>query len=107
VIVLGAKLRLVDWPKKRSTLVLGYKDIYAAADHVPEVCLAQPIGLEGMDDVLIENMKKKNLHLQSIKLLPEGKGWLLCEFGGETKEEATAKAQALMSRLSGKPDAPT
>jgi len=106
VMILGAKLRLVDWPKKRSTLVLGYKDIYAAADHVPEVCLAQPIGLEGMDDVLIENMTKKSLHLQSIKLLPEGKGWLLCEFGGETKEEATAKARALMVRLSGQPDAP-
>jgi len=106
VIILGAKLRLVDWPKQRSTLVLGYKDIYAAADHVPEVCLAQPIGLEGMDDVLIDNMKKKNLHRKSIDLLPEGRGWLLCEFGGETKEEATAKARALMERLKGNPDAP-
>ena len=45
-------------------------------------------------------MKKKSLHLQSIKLLPEGKGWLLCEFGGETKEEATAKAKTLMAQLS-------
>src|SRR5882672_3776028 len=106
VIILGAKLRLVDWPKQRSTLVLGYKDVYAAADHVPEVCLAQPIGLEGMDDVLIENMKKKNLHLQSIKLLPEGKGWLLCEFGGETKEEANSKARALMETLSRQPNPP-
>jgi FAD/FMN-containing dehydrogenase/Fe-S oxidoreductase len=100
VVVLGAKVRLVDWPKKRSTLVLGYPDIYTAADHVPEVCKSQPIGLEGMDEVLINNMKKKSLHLQSIKLLPEGKGWLLCEFGGETKAEATAKARALMARLS-------
>ncbi len=106
VIVLGAKVRLVDWPKQRTTLVLGYKDVYAAADHVPEVCQSQPIGLEGMDDVLIENMKKKNLHPQSIKLLPEGKGWLLCEFGGETKEEANAKARALMTSLQGKPGAP-
>src|SRR5215471_18840455 len=77
VVVLGAKLRLVDWPKKRTTLVLGYPDVYAAADNVPEVCKSQPIGLEGMDEVLIENMKKKGLHLASIKLLPEGKGWLL------------------------------
>jgi FAD/FMN-containing dehydrogenase/Fe-S oxidoreductase len=99
VIVLAAKVRLVDWPKKRTTLVLGYPDIYLAADHVPEVCKAQPIGLEGMDEVLIGNMKKKSMNLASIKLLPEGKGWLLCEFGGETKDEATAKAKALMSRL--------
>jgi FAD/FMN-containing dehydrogenase/Fe-S oxidoreductase len=106
VIVLAAKVRLVDWPKKRSTLVLGYQDIYLAADHVPEVCKSQPIGLEGMDEVLISNMIKKNLHLESIKLLPEGKGWLLCEFGGETKEEATVKARALMSRLSAQPEPP-
>ena len=106
VVVLAAKVRLVDWPRKRTTLVLGYPDIYIAADHVPQVCRSQPIGLEGMDEVLIGNMKKKSLHLQSIKLLPEGKGWLLCEFGGETKDEATAKAKALMSELSGQADAP-
>ncbi len=106
VIVLAAKLRLVDWPKKRSLVVMGYPDVYAAAAHVPEVCQAKPIGLEGMDEVLIDNMKKKGLHPQSIKLLPEGKGWLLCEFGGETKEEANAKARALMAALSGKPNAP-
>jgi FAD/FMN-containing dehydrogenase/Fe-S oxidoreductase len=107
VILLGAKVRLVDWPKKRTTLVLGYQDVYAAADQVPEVCRSQPIGLEGMDHVLIENMKKKGLHRQSLKLLPEGKGWLLCEFGGATQEEATAKAKSLMARLSAQPDAPS
>jgi FAD/FMN-containing dehydrogenase/Fe-S oxidoreductase len=106
VIVLAAKVRLVDWPRKRTTLVLGYPDVYRAADNVPEVCKSQPIGLEGMDEVLIENMKKKNLHLPSIKLLPEGKGWLLCEFGGETKDEATAKARALMAQLNAGPDPP-
>ncbi|HET7871086.1 MAG TPA: FAD-linked oxidase C-terminal domain-containing protein, partial [Terriglobales bacterium] len=106
VVVLAAKVRLVEWPKKRSLVVMGYPDVYSAADHVPEVCEARPIGLEGMDEVLIENMKKKGLHAQSIKLLPEGKGWLLCEFGGETKEEANAKARALIATLSGKPNAP-
>src|SRR5215469_15680759 len=106
VIVLAAKVRLVDWPKKRTTLVLGYKDVYAAADNVPEVCKSQPIGLEGMDDALIENMKKKGLHLASIQLLPEGKGWLLCEFGGATKDEATGKAKSLMAALSAQGNVP-
>jgi FAD/FMN-containing dehydrogenase/Fe-S oxidoreductase len=107
VIILAAKIRLVDWPKKRTTLVLGYKDVYAAADNVPEVCKSRPIGLEGMDDILIENMKKKGLHPKSIAMLPEGKGWLLCEFGGETKEESNAKARALMDQLSRQPDPPS
>jgi FAD/FMN-containing dehydrogenase/Fe-S oxidoreductase len=106
VIVLGAKVRLVDWPRKRTTVVLGYQDVYAAADNVPVICKSQPIGLEGMDDVLIENMKKKALHLASIKLLPEGKGWLLCEFGGATKDEATGKAKSLMAALSAQGNVP-
>lgn len=106
VITLAAKVRLVDWPKKRTTVVLGYQDVYAAADNVPEVCKSKPIGLEGMDDVLISNMKKKGLHPKSIAMLPEGKGWLLCEFGGETKEESNAKARALMDQLSRQPDPP-
>jgi FAD/FMN-containing dehydrogenase/Fe-S oxidoreductase len=105
-IILAAKVRLVDWPSKRTTLVLGYKDVYAAADSVPEVVESAPIGLEGMDDVLIANMKKKNLHPKSIAMLPEGRGWLLCEFGGETKEESNAKARALMDRLSRQADPP-
>jgi FAD/FMN-containing dehydrogenase/Fe-S oxidoreductase len=106
VVTLAAKVRLVDWPKKRTTVVLGYKDVYTAADSVPEVCKSKPIGLEGMDDVLISNMKKKNLHPKSIAMLPEGKGWLLCEFGGETKDESNAKARALMEQLSHGPDPP-
>jgi FAD/FMN-containing dehydrogenase/Fe-S oxidoreductase len=106
VMILAGKVRLVDWPKKRTTVVLGYKDIYAAADSVSEVCKAGPIGLEGMDDVLIGNMKKKGLHPKSIAMLPEGKGWLLCEFGGENKDESNAKARALMEQLSRRPDPP-
>src|SRR5579859_1049243 len=106
VIILAAKVRLVDWPPQRTTLVLGYKDIYAAADSVPAVIKSAPIGLEGMDHVLIENMKKKNLHPKSIAMLPEGRGWLLCEFGGASKDESNAKARALMDQLSRRPDPP-
>ncbi|HEY6969184.1 MAG TPA: FAD-binding and (Fe-S)-binding domain-containing protein [Candidatus Angelobacter sp.] len=107
VIVLGAKVRLVDWPKKRNLLVLGYKDVYQAGDHVVEVAKSGVIGLEGLDDVLIEDMKKKKLHPENTKLLPEGKGWLLAEFGGETKAEADAKATRLMAKLKLKPNVPT
>jgi Fe-S oxidoreductase len=39
-------------------------------------------------------------------MLPEGRGWLLCEFGGDTKDESNAKARALMQRLSQQPDPP-
>ncbi len=99
VLILEAKLRLVDWPKKRSLLVLGYPSIYEAADHIMEIREAGPIGLEAIDHYLVENMRRKGLHLGDVQFLPEGKGWLLVEFGGESKVEADAKAGALMGRL--------
>ncbi len=99
VVVLEAKLRLLPNPKARTLLVLGYDSVYEAGDHVVEVMQAGPIALEGLDDRLIEDMKHTHLHVNYVGLLPEGKGWLLVEFGGDTREQADAKAQALMDRL--------
>src|SRR5205823_7842173 len=65
------------------------------------------IGVEGMDDVLIDDMKKKHLHPQDVKLLPDGKGWLLVEFGGDTKRDADDRARALMRALERSGHAPT
>src|SRR5947199_509607 len=98
-LVLAAKVRLVDWPKKRNLLVLGYQDAYEAGDHVLEVIEAGPIGLEGVDDYLVAAVKKKNIQPGSTDKLPPGKGWLLAEFGGDTMEEGDDKAHALMENL--------
>jgi FAD/FMN-containing dehydrogenase/Fe-S oxidoreductase len=100
VTILEAKVRLIPSPPCRSLLVLGYEDVYQAAEHVPEILQkSQPTGLEGLDENLIADMKKKGLHPHNVELLPEGKGWLLVEFGGDTKKESDAKAQALMAEL--------
>jgi hypothetical protein len=50
---------------------------------------------------------KKNIHPRDLKLLPEGGGWLLVEFGGERKEDADGGARAMMDALARKPDAPS
>ena len=99
VVVLEAKCKLVYSPPSRTLVVLGYDDIYIAADDVPRLLEFELIGLEGMDDRLIADMKAKNLNVDKIHLLPEGKGWLLCEFGGATKEESDARARAMMDAL--------
>jgi len=99
VVVLQAKCRLVYSPPSRTLVVLGYEDIFIAADDVPRLLEFKPIGLEGIDDLLINNMKEKKLNLDKLPLLPQGKGWLLVEFGGDTKEEADAKAQKMMDAL--------
>ena len=102
-LVLAATVRLVHSPPCRSLLVLGYEDVYHAADHIPEVMEAEPIGCEGIDELLVQQMKWKGIHPDDVKLLPEGRGWLMVEFGGETREEADAKARKLMDRLRGGP----
>jgi FAD/FMN-containing dehydrogenase/Fe-S oxidoreductase len=104
--ILEATVRLVPSPPARSLLVLGYPDIYCAGDHVPLVLEAKPIGLEGIDDHLVDDMRAMNIHPETLGLLPGGAGWLLVEFGGETKAEANNQAHALMERLQANNDAP-
>ena len=105
VLVLEATTRLVDWPAVRSLLVLGYADIFEAADHVTEPLPFKPLALEALDDTFIEDMKKKGMHPKHLNLMPEGNAWLLVEFGGHDKQEADANARKLMDALKqkGKP----
>jgi FAD/FMN-containing dehydrogenase/Fe-S oxidoreductase len=107
VTILEAKLRLVPSPPARTLVVLGYPDVFTAADHVPQVLESGPIALEGLDDGLIADMKDKGLHPRDVQLLPDGGGWLLVEFGGQTKEEADQHAQDLIARLQRADDAPS
>src|SRR5918912_2258235 len=104
--ILEATLRLVYSPPARSLLVIGYEDVFHAADHVPEILGYGPTGLEGLDDVLIKDMKLLGEHTEDTGLLPEGNGWLLVEFGGESREEADERARECMERLSKESDAP-
>ena len=107
VIVLEAIVNLVHSPPSRSLLVLGYPDIYTAGDHIPDINEAHPIGLEALDYKFIHDLQKKRLQLEHLKILPEGKGYLLVEFGGNNRAESDAKARRLMAKLKGQPNAPT
>jgi FAD/FMN-containing dehydrogenase/Fe-S oxidoreductase len=107
VVVLEAKCRLVYSPPSRTLVVLGYDDIYLAADDVPRLLEFKPIGLEGIDDRLIADMKAKGLNVDNIELLPEGKGWLLVEFGGETKEASDGYARTMIASLAASPFKPS
>jgi FAD/FMN-containing dehydrogenase/Fe-S oxidoreductase len=98
-VILGATLRLVPSPRSRSLLVLGYENVYEAGDHVPEILQFGPIGLEGVDDRLIEDMRAIKLHPENLKLLPDGGGWLIAEFGADTKPAADDAARRAMERL--------
>ncbi len=100
VTMLEAKVQLIYSPPERVLLVLGYPDIYQAADAVAEIVTFSPIGLEGFDEILTTNIQKKGLpQREYLPFLPAGRGWLLVEFGGETKAEATEQARQLMQAI--------
>ncbi|MBV9440356.1 MAG: FAD-binding oxidoreductase, partial [Candidatus Eremiobacteraeota bacterium] len=80
-LVLTAKVKLIPNPAKRCILVLGFDDIYTAGDRVPDVNAHRPIALEGLDRKLVDMMKVKHLEEKDIGMLPDGDGWLMCEFG--------------------------
>jgi FAD/FMN-containing dehydrogenase/Fe-S oxidoreductase len=104
--VLEATVRLVESPPGRAVLVLGYSDVAAGCDHVTEIMAHGPAGLEGFDDLLVDECRKRHLYPDGVALLPEGGGWLLVEFGGQTREEAAEQARGLMRALGGGNGAP-
>src|SRR5256714_988158 len=99
VTILEATLELIPKPRCVSLLVVGYPDKFRTADHVTIAREHRPISIEGMDDTLIEDMTLLGIHQHERSMLPDGRGWLFVEFGGETKEESDAKARALMKDL--------
>ncbi len=101
VTVLDAVVRLLPFPAARSLAVIGFENVYAAAAAVPALLEHQPLALEGFDDELAQNVRKRG---QGAKLgvLPAGAGWLLVELGGETLAEAEERAQRLANTMEGR-----
>jgi FAD/FMN-containing dehydrogenase/Fe-S oxidoreductase len=107
VTILEAKVSLIYNQPQRLILVLGYPDVYQAADHLMEVLEFKPIALEGIDYRLYENIQKKGgLHSEHLRLLPEGRGWLMVEFGAASQEEAKQTAERLCDKLRKQPNPP-
>ena len=104
MIVLEAKLRLIQSPQHRSLVCLGYRDTFSAADHVPEILPLNPIGLEGFEGSIVDGLKKKKA--PHLELIPEGRGFLLVEFGSNDPAEADESARRLIEQLKQTADPP-
>ncbi len=108
VTILEAKVTLIFNQPERVLLVLGYPDVYRAADHLMEILEFKPIALEGIDYRLHENIKKKGgIHSEHLKLLPKGRGWLIVQFGAGKQEEAKETAEKLCEKLKKQADPPS
>ena len=69
-VILGATLHLVESPQCRTLVGIGFSDIFIAADNVPEILQHKPIGLEGMDGLLLDAMRSKHKSVEDLALLP-------------------------------------
>ncbi len=99
VTVLRAELRLLPVVRNRTLVVLGFRDIAAAADAVPAVVEHEPIALEGVDHYLVHDQRLKGMNAEALQELPKGTGFLMAQFGGDTTEEADAHAHAMLEGL--------
>ena len=94
--ILSATLNLASSPPFRVLTALSFADAFLAADAVPRALEHGPIGLEGFDGLLVDFMRRKNLAVEDVSLLPPGGGFLLVEMGAWNADEAQQKAEALV-----------
>ena len=100
-LIVEAVISLAESPRHRRLVVLGYNDVYTAADHVPALLEHDLLGLEGFDETLIEQMRAARLNIADLELLPPGGGWLIAEVGAADETEAEVRAAALSTSASG------
>ena len=98
-VVTEAVLRLSASPRHRRLVVLGYPDVFAAADAVPSLLRHPLLALEGFDGTLIDQMRARRLNVEHLALLPGGRGWLVAELGADEADAADALADAFVADL--------
>jgi FAD/FMN-containing dehydrogenase/Fe-S oxidoreductase len=92
-IILKATLEVVPRPQAIALAVLGFDDIYLAADQVPWILEHRPEALEGFDERLPDFARSKGM--AAVNLLPPGRAFLAVELGGANPDEARGRAEAL------------
>jgi FAD/FMN-containing dehydrogenase len=97
VTVLRAEISLVPVPRYQSLVVLGYDDICRAGDAVAAITPHQPLALEGLDETLLDLARAEHIAgTETMRELPRGSGWLMVRFGGDSRDEADERAEALL-----------
>src|SRR5258708_23073104 len=86
---------------------MGDEDGISAAAEVAMIMEHRPIGLEGFDGILLENVRLKGISPRGQAALPDGGAWLLVEFGADTVADCEGMARGLIDHLAQGPHAPT
>ncbi|MFI9381537.1 FAD-binding and (Fe-S)-binding domain-containing protein [Kutzneria sp. NPDC052558] len=79
VTVLGATVKLVPLPQRRSLVVLGFEDTYAAADQVVALLSLDVLAIEGVNEDIVSILRRRKPGTPGLRALPEGRSWLFVE----------------------------
>jgi FAD/FMN-containing dehydrogenase/Fe-S oxidoreductase len=96
VTVLRATLMLTPVLYERTTVVVGYPELADAAEHCTEIIEQwRPVGLEALDEELVNEQQQQHKYVADIAELPkdESRAWLLVQFGADTAEESEDTAR--------------
>ena len=99
VSILQARVQLIENPKFKRLIVLGFEDIFIAGDSVPDIMPFKPIAMEGLDWAIIGGLIDRKLKLEEVALLPKGKAWLMTELAAATPEELDSHCQAFIDAM--------
>ncbi|MGI8310986.1 FAD-binding and (Fe-S)-binding domain-containing protein [Saccharopolyspora hattusasensis] len=94
-VITEATVRLVDPPAARALLVLGFPDVYLAAEVAPQLASAGAMTVEGMAADLLAALRSRPGKANAGDALPVGQAWLYCEAGGVSLADAMARAHDL------------
>ena len=97
--VIRATIRAVPRPNELGLVVLGFDDVFIAADQTPWLLEHRPEALEGFDENLPEFARIKAM--PGVRFLPAGRAFLLVELGGESQDEARERAQRVIAQARG------
>ena len=93
-VTLRAALRLVPRPRSVTLVVLGFDDVYLAADQTPWILAHRPEALEGFDHNLPDFARIKGL--PGVRFLPDGRAFLIVELGADSPAQAQERAATLV-----------
>ncbi|MFF6785797.1 FAD-linked oxidase C-terminal domain-containing protein [Streptomyces sp. NPDC012510] len=97
-VVTAATVRLVATAQASTLLTLGYDDVVAAAEDVPEILRWSPSAVEGMDEAIVATMRVRR-GPDSVTGLPEGRAWLYVELEGDDQAAVNGRAAELLDAL--------
>lgn len=98
-IIIRLTVKLVPRPVATALVVMGFKDVFDAAAAAPRLRSAGVQTIEGMGADLLTALRSQPGHSDAGSTLPPGGGWLYCEVGADSQDEADGLAMTLPQRV--------